>query len=172
MVRPSAYSVKASKQNEPPFQNSGSSGSLGAGALLSVGLHAVLIGFIIFGLPIFWQPEVLPGAIGIELAQLSDITAAPKVQKEGKPNKQPDLSSLPRDVPWAGTDESGKGDYFGPSVNLATRLTDLARPWSVLAAEELVDELSDSFEVRRIRPTRIRGVGLRRPLAVTAPAED
>lgn len=79
-----------SKQNEPPFQNSGSSGSLGAGALLSVGLHAVLIGFIIFGLPIFWQPEVLPGAIGIELAQLSDITAAPKVQKEGKPNKQPE----------------------------------------------------------------------------------
>ena len=79
-----------SKQNEPPFQNSGSSGSLGAGALLSVGLHAVLIGFIIVGLPIFWQPEVLPGAIGIELAQLSDITAAPKVQKEGKPNKQPE----------------------------------------------------------------------------------
>ena len=77
-----------SKQNEPPFQNSGSSGSLGAGVFLSVGLHAVLIGFIIFGLPIFWQPEVLPGAIGIELAQLSDITAAPRVQKEGKPNEQ------------------------------------------------------------------------------------
>jgi outer membrane biosynthesis protein TonB len=78
-----------SKQNESPFQNSGSSGSLGAGVLVSVGLHVALIGFVIFGLPIFWQPEVLPGAIGIELAQLSDITAAPKVQKEGKPNKQP-----------------------------------------------------------------------------------
>jgi outer membrane biosynthesis protein TonB len=79
-----------SKQNEPPLNTGGSSGSLGAGVLLSVGLHAVLIGFVIFGLPIFWQPEVLPGAIGIELAQLSDITAAPKVQKEGKPNKQPE----------------------------------------------------------------------------------
>ena len=78
-----------SKQNEPPFQNSGSSGSLGAGVLLSVGLHAALVGFVIFGLPIFWQPEPLPGAIGIELAQLSDITAAPKVQKEGKPNNKP-----------------------------------------------------------------------------------
>lgn len=78
-----------SKQNEPPFKPSGSSGSLGAGAVLSVGLHAVLITFIIFGLPIFWQPEVLPGAIGIELAQLSEITAAPKVQKEGKPNNEP-----------------------------------------------------------------------------------
>ena len=79
-----------SKQNEPPFKASASTGSLGAGVLLSVGLHAVLVGFVIFGLPIFWQPEVLPGAIGIELAQLSDITAAPKVQKEGKPNKQPE----------------------------------------------------------------------------------
>lgn len=78
-----------SKQNEPPFQNSASTGSLGAGVLLSVGLHAALIGFVIFGLPIFWQPEPLPGAIGIELAQLSDITAAPKVQQEGKPNKKP-----------------------------------------------------------------------------------
>ncbi|WP_119302178.1 cell envelope integrity protein TolA [Dongia deserti] len=84
-----------SKQGEPPFAN-GSSGngstgaSLGAGVLLSVALHAALVGFVIFGLPIFWHPEPLPEAIGIELAQLSDITAAPKVQKEGKPNKQPE----------------------------------------------------------------------------------
>jgi outer membrane biosynthesis protein TonB len=79
-----------SKQSGPSqFKAGASGGSLGAGVLLSVGLHVVLIGFIIFGLPIFWEPEPLPGAIGIELAQLSDITAAPKVQKEGKPNKQP-----------------------------------------------------------------------------------
>jgi outer membrane biosynthesis protein TonB len=57
--------------------------------LLSVGLHGLLIAFIVFGLPVFWEPEPLPGAIGIELAQLSDITAAPKVQEQGKPNNQP-----------------------------------------------------------------------------------
>lgn len=79
-----------SQQSEPPFKSSASSGSLGAGMLLSVGLHAALIGFVIFGLPIFWQPEPLPGAIGIELAQLSDITAAPKAQQEGPPKKQPE----------------------------------------------------------------------------------
>jgi outer membrane biosynthesis protein TonB len=80
-----------SKQNEPPqFKPAAAGGSLSAGMLFSVGLHAALIGFIVFGLPIFWEPEPLPGAIGIELAQLSDITAAPKVQKEGKPNKQPE----------------------------------------------------------------------------------
>ena len=80
-----------SKQGQPTqFRPSGSSGSLGAGVFLSVGLHAVLICVIVFGLPIFWEPEPLPGAIGIELAQLSDITAAPKVQQAGKPNKQPE----------------------------------------------------------------------------------
>ena len=84
-----------SKQGGPPSTNGSSAngsyvgGSLGTGIVLSVALHAVLVGFIIFGLPIFWQPEPLPGAIGIELAQLSDITAAPKVQKEGKPNSKP-----------------------------------------------------------------------------------
>ncbi len=66
------------------------SGSLGAGLLLSVGLHALLVTVVIFGLPIFWEPEPLPGAIGIELAQLSDITAAPKVQKEGPPKPKPE----------------------------------------------------------------------------------
>lgn len=59
-----------------------------------------------------------------------------------------------------------EGDYFGPPVNLAARLTDLARPWRVLAAEELTDVLGEPFEVRRILPTRIRGIGLRRPLAL------
>jgi hypothetical protein len=77
-----------SKQNEPPFKPTGS-GGLGAGVLLSVGLHVALIGFVIFGLPIFWQPEQLPGAIGIELALQSDITAAPVPQVQGKPKEQP-----------------------------------------------------------------------------------
>lgn len=64
-----------------------------------------------------------------------------------------------------------EGDYFGPTVNMAARLTDIARPWSLLAAEELVDELSEVFDVKRILPTRIRGVGLRRPLVVRRPAD-
>lgn len=62
-----------------------------------------------------------------------------------------------------------EGDYFGATVNMAARLTDMARPWSLLAAEELIEELSDGFDVRRTRPMRIRGVGLRRPLSVRRP---
>lgn len=61
-----------------------------AGAIgVSVGLHALIVAFVALGLPIFWEPEVLPGAIGIQLAEMSDITAAPKVQKEGPPKPKP-----------------------------------------------------------------------------------
>lgn len=59
-----------------------------------------------------------------------------------------------------------EGDYFGPAVNMAARLTDRARPWTVLADDELEDQLSGHFDVQRTRPMRIRGVGLRRPLSV------
>ncbi len=61
-----------------------------AGAIgVSVGLHALIVAFVALGLPIFWEPEALPGAIGIQLAEMSDITAAPKVQKEGPPKPKP-----------------------------------------------------------------------------------
>lgn len=62
-----------------------------------------------------------------------------------------------------------EGDYFGTPVNTAARLTDVARPWSLLADDGLAEELEDRFTTRRIRPTRIRGVGVRRPLAVRWP---
>lgn len=65
-----------------------------------------------------------------------------------------------------------EGDYFGPPVNLAARLTDIARPWRVLAADELSDTLSVPYDTRRILPTRIRGVGLRRPVAVRGRRDD
>lgn len=61
-----------------------------------------------------------------------------------------------------------EGDYYGTPVNLAARLTDQARAWKVLADDDLRDALEDRFEVRAVRPVRIRGVGTRRPLAVLA----
>lgn len=59
-----------------------------------------------------------------------------------------------------------EGDYFGTPVNLAARLTDQARAWKVLADDDLADVLDEDFEIRAVRPVRIRGVGTRRPLAV------
>lgn len=57
------------------------------------------------------------------------------------------------------------GDYYGPPVNLAARLTDHARPGTVLADEDLADEL-ELFYTRRVPPMRLRGLGFRRPLRV------
>lgn len=59
-----------------------------------------------------------------------------------------------------------EGDYYGTPVNVAARLTDIARPWTLLADDDLRDDLADHYEVKRIRPTRVRGLGNRRPLVV------
>ena len=61
-----------------------------------------------------------------------------------------------------------EGDYYGTPVNVAARLTDIARPWTLLADDDLRDDLDDHYEVKRIRPTRVRGLGSRRPLVVRA----
>jgi adenylate cyclase len=54
-----------------------------------------------------------------------------------------------------------EGDYFGPVVNLASRLTALARPGSVLASSELVTALAPDSGIssRRIGTRRIRDIG-------------
>jgi adenylate cyclase len=75
------------------------------------------------------------------------------------------------DVPLRGGIAAGstlvrEGDIHGPPVNLAARLTDLARPWSLLADDELDEVVRDRYTARRLRPMRIRGVGVRRPLSV------
>ena len=54
-----------------------------------------------------------------------------------------------------------EGDYFGPMVNLASRLTEVARPGTVLASEGVGTGLAndDRFRARRIASRRIRDIG-------------
>ncbi|MBW3562484.1 MAG: adenylate/guanylate cyclase domain-containing protein [Actinobacteria bacterium] len=59
-----------------------------------------------------------------------------------------------------------EGDYFGDPVNLAARLTDLARSGSLLADEELEAILQDDFELTTIPKKELHGIGKRRPLRV------
>jgi adenylate cyclase len=63
----------------------------------------------------------------------------------------------------AGAVISRDGDYFGPVVNLASRLTDVADPGEVLVAAELRDELErgPAVEIRAVpRGTRmVRSIG-------------
>jgi adenylate cyclase len=51
------------------------------------------------------------------------------------------------------------GDVYGPVVNVAARLTALARPGSVLVDRAMAGALDHSrrYETRRLRPTRVRG---------------
>jgi adenylate cyclase len=58
-----------------------------------------------------------------------------------------------------------EGDLFGPTVNLASRLVNLARPRTVLVAEELGEQLRDdpAFALRHLRPVRLQGIGRVRP---------
>jgi adenylate cyclase len=54
-----------------------------------------------------------------------------------------------------------EGDYYGPVVNLASRVVELARPGSVLTSEELHAALADdaSFGFQRLRSRKLRDIG-------------
>lgn len=65
-----------------------------AGFVGSILFHLFILAVIVFGVPSFFEPEVLPQPLGIEAALVSDITAAPKVDKASKkkaekPKEQP-----------------------------------------------------------------------------------
>jgi adenylate cyclase len=51
------------------------------------------------------------------------------------------------------------GDHYGPTVNVAARLTGLARPGAVLIDRELAAALAEDsrFRTRHLRPTSVRG---------------
>jgi adenylate cyclase len=53
------------------------------------------------------------------------------------------------------------GDYYGPVVNLASRLTDRARAGTVLASTDVHEVMADDprFEFRSLRPRYLRDIG-------------
>ncbi len=57
-----------------------------------------------------------------------------------------------------------EGDFFGTTVNLASRLVDAARPGSILVADELAEQIRDhpAFELRRVRRLVLKGFGRQR----------
>ena len=50
------------------------------------------------------------------------------------------------------------GDFYGRPVNLASRITDFARPGSVVAAAEVREATDGSFDWRRIGRRRLKGI--------------
>jgi adenylate cyclase len=57
------------------------------------------------------------------------------------------------------------GDVFGTTVNLASRLTAMARPGTALVDAGLATELRDdgAYELARIARRRVRGLGVVQP---------
>jgi adenylate cyclase len=53
---------------------------------------------------------------------------------------------------------SRDGDYFGQTVNIASRIADYARPGEVLITETGAEAVSDSVALRPIGPVTLRGV--------------
>ncbi|RBY96548.1 adenylate/guanylate cyclase domain-containing protein [Blastococcus sp. TF02-8] len=63
------------------------------------------------------------------------------------------------------------GDVYSPVVNLASRLTSLARPGALLVDRELADRLrgTDSYRVRPLRRVSVRGYDHLQPWLVRRP---
>jgi adenylate cyclase len=72
----------------------------------------------------------------------------------------------------AGPVQVRDGDYVGHPVNTAARLTDLARPGSVLVAEDAVERLSDAWVTRRLHARKLKGLGRLRPSRVWRPEDE
>ena len=79
--------------------------------------------------------------------------------------EQPDLPEL-RVGLARGTVLSRLGDVYGEPVNLASRLTSLARPGSVLVDRDLASELEGDprWRLRRVPPRPVRGYALLHPM--------
>jgi adenylate cyclase len=53
-----------------------------------------------------------------------------------------------------------EGDYYGQTVNMASRIADYARPGEVLVSQEVVDASGGAAVVfREIGPVELKGVG-------------
>ncbi|TDQ77631.1 cell division and transport-associated protein TolA [Dongia mobilis] len=62
---------------------------LNQGLMASVVFHIALLLVVYFGVPNIFEDEIIVAPMGIEAALVSDITAAPKVDKAGKPTEKP-----------------------------------------------------------------------------------
>jgi class 3 adenylate cyclase len=72
----------------------------------------------------------------------------------------------------AGSVSVRDGDYIGHAVNTAARLTDLARPGSVLVDEDAVGRLdADAWQLKRLHGRKLKGLGRVRPSRVLRPVE-
>jgi adenylate cyclase len=66
------------------------------------------------------------------------------------------------------------GDVFGPTVNIASRLTSIARPGRALIDKDLAEAIEDdsSFKLRRMRRASVKGYRRLEPWALRRPNDE
>ncbi|MFL6024321.1 MAG: adenylate/guanylate cyclase domain-containing protein [Marmoricola sp.] len=66
------------------------------------------------------------------------------------------------------------GDVFGPTVNIASRLTSIARPGRALIDKDLAEAIEgdDSFKLRRMRRASVKGYRRLEPWALRRPHDE
>ncbi len=77
--------------------------------------------------------------------------------------QQAELPSLRAGIAFGSAQARG-GDYYGHSVNLASRVTGTARPDSVLCTEEVKDQAEDDYDWSFAGKHRLKGLEDRLPL--------
>ena len=101
--------------------------------------------------------------IGDEVMFVSgDVAAAARIARRLTDRSLDDVLLPPARAGLAyGSTVTREGDYFGPVVNLASRLVEIAKPGSVIAADAVHAALVDdpAFAWKRLRPRRIRDIG-------------
>jgi adenylate cyclase len=101
--------------------------------------------------------------IGDEVMFVSgDVAAAARIARRLTDRSLDDALLPPARAGLArGSVVTREGDYFGPVVNLASRLVEIAKPGSVIASDEVHASLSEdpAFAWKRLRPRRIRDIG-------------
>lgn len=85
----------------------------------------------------------------------------------------PDLPDVRVGIAY-GTVLARLGDIYGEPVNLASRLTSIARPGSILVDRELGNALegNEKFRLRRVPPRPVRGYALLAPLRLRRAEAD
>jgi adenylate cyclase len=66
-----------------------------------------------------------------------------------------------------------EGDYFGPTVNLASRIVNIAYAGSAVVSDEVHEALEedDTFGWKALRPRRLKGIGWTPLWVLTRPGE-
>jgi adenylate cyclase len=80
------------------------------------------------------------------------------VELKGRIDEEDDEFPTARGGVAYGPAVSRVGDWFGPSVNRASRIVDVAKPGTILVDEAIQEQAGDRFEFKRTRRKSLKGI--------------